>query len=100
MKALGKPDAAGRLHGWVSWCGVKERCRRCLSGACVGGSKSLDVTLALGRHGGGSFGEEAVCAEAGADVQAGGAAARTRWGQNGQIWVASWTHGGHGLRPR
>lgn len=98
MKALGKLDAAssvGQLQGWVSWCGVKERSRRCLSGACVGGSKSLDVTLALGSHGGGSFG-----VEAGADVQAGGAAARIRWGQNGQIWVASWTHGGHALMPR
>lgn len=102
MKALGKPEAAssGPLQGWVSRCGVKQRSRRYLSGACVSRSKSLDAILALGSRGGGLFGEGAVCAEAGEDVQTGGAAARTRWGQNGQIWAVSWTHGGHGLMPR
>lgn len=50
MKALGKPEAAssGPLQGWVSWCGVKQRSRRYLSGACVGRSKSWDAILALG----------------------------------------------------
>lgn len=102
MKALGEPEAAssGQLQGWASWCGVKERSRRHLGGACVGRPKSLDVILALGSHGRGLCGEEAVCAEARAGVQAAGAAARARWEQNGQIWVVSWTHGGHGLVTR
>lgn len=104
----------GQSQGWISQCGMKVE-RSWLRWGDVARSRSPDVIQAVGSHGGDwlgggtppppasvwrsghrtKSGDREDSAEAGAAVQRGAAAARTRCGQ---IWEVFQAHRGQGLR--